>query len=314
MDRADEARLGAAGVTPTAAEIADTEEVDLIPVRTYWQLVRQRFVRHRLAVIALVVLAILVTLAILIPTLTGAQYQRTNLRLLNAPPTLTSPLGTNEIGQDIFLRLMRGTQVSLAIGAAAVVIIAGIGTLVGALAGYAGGIVDNLLMRLVDIVLTLPVLFIILMVVAFFGQGNMWVIIIAIGITGWTLAARLIRAEFLRLRESDFVQAARALGAHPMRIAARHMLPSALAPLIVASALGVADSVVTEAALSFLGFGISPPEASLGNMLTNAQEYFFRRPEFAFYPGIVLVVIVLCASFLGDGLRDALDPRQRVEK
>jgi peptide/nickel transport system permease protein len=311
MDRAEEARLRAAAVTPTAAEIADTEEVDLIPVRTYWQLARQRFVRHRLAVIALIVLGILITLAIVIPTLTGAQYQRTNLRLLNAPPSLTSPLGTNEIGQDIFLRLMRGTQVSLTIGAAAVLIIAGIGTVVGALAGYAGGIVDNILMRIVDIVLTLPVLFIILIVVAFFGQGNMWVIIIAIGITGWTLAARLIRAEFLRLRESDFVQAARALGAHPMRIAARHMLPSALAPIIVASALGVADSVVTEAALSFLGFGISAPEASLGNMLTNAQEYFFRRPEFAFYPGIVLILIVLCASFLGDGLRDALDPRLR---
>jgi peptide/nickel transport system permease protein len=169
-------------------------------------------------------------------------------------------------------------------------------------------------MRVVDVVLSLPVLFIILMVVAFFGRGDVWVIIIAIGITGWTLAARLIRAEFLRLREADFVIAARALGAHPMRIAARHMLPSALAPLIVAAALGVADSVVTEAALSFLGFGISPPEASLGNMLTDSQEYFFRAPERAFYPGIVLILIVLCASFLGDGLRDALDPRQRIEK
>ncbi|HEV3485669.1 MAG TPA: ABC transporter permease [Vicinamibacterales bacterium] len=314
MDRADEARLGAAGVQPVTAELADTEEVDLIPVRTYWQLVRQRFMRHRLAVIALVVLAILVAAAIIVPTITGDQYQRTNLRLRNAPITLTTPLGTNELGQDIFLRLMRGTQISLAIGLAAVVIIAGIGTLVGAIAGYAGGVIDNILMRVVDIVLSLPVLFIILMVVAFFGRGDMWVIVIAIGITGWTLAARLIRAEFLRLREADFVQAARALGAHPMRIAARHMLPSALAPIIVASALGVADSVVTEAALSFLGFGISPPEASLGNMLTNAREYFFRRPEFAFYPGIVLILIVLCASFLGDGLRDALDPRQRVEK
>ncbi len=315
MDRAEQARLAAAGAAvPTAAEIADTEEVDLIPVRTYWQLVRQRFVRHRLAVIALFVLLILVAAAFIIPTLTGQQYQRTNLRLIDSPPTLATPLGTNEIGQNIFLRLMRGTQVSLMIGLAAVIIIVGVGTLVGAVAGYAGGWVDNVLMRVVDIVLSLPVLFIILMVVAFFGQGDMRVIIIAIGITGWTLAARLIRAEFLRLREADFVQAARALGAHPVRIAARHMLPSALAPLIVASALGVADSVVTEAALSFLGFGISPPEASLGNMLTNAQEYFFRRPELAFYPGIVLILIVLCASFLGDGLRDALDPRQRIEK
>lgn len=316
MDRAEQARLAAAAGATTAAgaQVTDTEEVDLIPVRTYWQLVRQRFVRHRLAVISLVVLGILVAMAIIVPTVTGEQYQRTNIGLRDAPITLAHPLGTNELGQDIFLRLMRGTQISLLIGFAAVMIIAGVGTFVGSIAGYVGGWVDNVLMRVVDVVLSLPVLFIILMVVAFFGQGNVWVIIIAIGITGWTLAARLIRAEFLRLREADFVQAARALGAHPARIAARHMLPSALAPLIVASALGVADSVVVEAALSFLGFGISPPEASLGNMLTNAQTYFFRRPELAFYPGIVLILIVLCASFLGDGLRDALDPRQRVEK
>jgi peptide/nickel transport system permease protein len=138
-------------------------------------------------------------------------------------------------------------------------------------------------------------------------------VIIAIGITGWTLAARLIRAEFLRLRDADYVQAARALGAGHARIVIRHMLPAAMAPLVVASALGVADSVVVEAALSFLGFGISLPEASLGNMLTNAQQNFFGNPERPFYPGIVLILLVLCASFLGDGLRDALDPRQRIK-
>ncbi len=312
MDRAEQ--VPAAVGVPGGTGVSDTDEIDLIPVRTYWQLVRMRFVRHRLAVIALVVLTLLVALALIVPTLTGQQYQRTSLTLRDAPITLQAPLGYNELGQNMFLRLMRGTQVSLLIGLAAVVIIVGIGTVVGSIAGYAGGVVDNILMRFVDIVLSLPVLFIILMIVALFGRGDVWVIIIAIGITGWTLAARLIRAEFLRLREADFVQAARALGAHPLRIAARHMLPSAMAPLIVSAALGVADSVVTEAALSFLGFGISPPEASLGNMLTNAQAYFFRAPERVFYPGVVLVLIVLCASFLGDGLRDALDPRQRVEK
>jgi peptide/nickel transport system permease protein len=188
----------------------------------------------------------------------------------------------------------------------------GIGTLVGSIAGYAGGWLDNLLMRMVDVVLSLPVLFIILMIVAFFGVGDIRVVIIAIGITGWTLAARLIRAEFLALRNADFVQAARALGAGHRRIIMRHMLPSAMAPLIVAAALGVADSVVTEAALSFLGFGISPPEASLGNMLTGATTLFLRDPIQVFYPGTVLILIVLCASFLGDGLRDALDPRQKI--
>jgi peptide/nickel transport system permease protein len=179
------------------------------------------------------------------------------------------------------------------------------------MAGYFGGWIDNALMRLVDIVLSLPTLFIILALVSFWGGGSIWVIIIAIGITGWTTAARLVRAEFLRLREIDYVQAARALGASPVRIMIRHMLPPAMAPIIVAATLGVADSVVVEAALSFLGFGISQPEASLGNMLTEANTYFFRNPWLVVWPGVVLIAVVMSASFLGDGLRDALDPRQK---
>jgi ABC-type dipeptide/oligopeptide/nickel transport system permease subunit len=294
------------------ADTSDSEEVDLTPIRTYWQLVRQRFVRHRLAVIALVALAILVTLAVVVPLATGDLYQQTSFSRSRGPGTIEAPLGYDRLGINLFVRLMKATQTSLIIGLAAVMIIVGIGTLVGSIAGYAGGWLDNLLMRMVDVVLSLPVLFIILMIVAFFGVGDIRVVIIAIGITGWTLAARLIRAEFLALRNADFVQAARALGAGHRRIIMRHMLPSAMAPLIVAAALGVADSVVTEAALSFLGFGISPPEASLGNMLTGATTLFLRDPIQVFYPGTVLILIVLCASFLGDGLRDALDPRQKI--
>jgi ABC-type dipeptide/oligopeptide/nickel transport system permease subunit len=300
------------GRTAVPANVSESEEIDLTPIRTYWQLVRQRFVRHRLAVIALVALAILVTLAVVVPLATGDLYQQTGFARSRGPATLEAPLGYDRLGINLFVRLMKATQTSLIIGLAAVLIIVGIGTLVGSIAGYAGGWLDNLLMRMVDVVLSLPVLFIILMIVAFFGVGDVRVVIIAIGITGWTLAARLIRAEFLALRNADFVQAARALGAGHRRIIMRHMLPSAMAPLIVAAALGVADSVVTEAALSFLGFGISPPEASLGNMLTGATTLFLRDPIQVFYPGTVLILIVLCASFLGDGLRDALDPRQKI--
>jgi peptide/nickel transport system permease protein len=195
-----------------------------------------------------------------------------------------------------------------------VLIIVVIGVFVGSIAGYVGGWLDNLLMRFVDIMLSLPALFVILMITAFFGQGNVWVVIFAIGLTGWTTAARLVRAEFLSLREVDYVQAARALGASPRRIILRHMLPPAMAPIVVAATLGVADSVVVEAALSFLGFGIGRDSASLGTMLQNAQSYFFSGPLKVVYPGVVLILIVLSASFLGDGLRDALDPRQRVEK
>ena len=311
MERADP-HMTALPVAAGAAQSGILDEVDLIPVRTYWQLVRQRFAQHKLAVIALFTLTVLVAIAAIVPTVTGKLYGQSNLLLVDAGPTLSAPLGYDEIGQNIFVRLAKALQTSLIIGVAAVAIIAGVGSIVGAIAGYMGGIVDNVLMRFVDVVLSLPVFFIILMVVSLFGVGDVRVVVIAIGITGWTLAARLIRAEFLRLRDADYVQAARALGAGHRRIILRPMLPAAVAPLVVASALGVADSVVTEAALSFLGFGISLPEASLGNMLNGAQEYFFSAPIRIVYPGVVLILLVMSASFIGDGLRDALDPRQRV--
>ncbi|HSW42140.1 MAG TPA: ABC transporter permease [Patescibacteria group bacterium] len=289
------------------------DEVDLTPVRTYWQLVRQRFVRHRLAVIAFFLMTILILAAVLIPVLSGDAWRETSLQRIDQPPSWTAPLGHDNLGINTFARLMRGLQTSLFIGFAAVFVIVFIGVTVGATAGYFGGWVDNALMRLVDVVLSIPTFFLILMLVAFWGTGNAWVIIIALGLTGWTTAARLVRAEFLSLREADFVQAARALGARDRRIVVRHMIPSAMAPVVVAATLGIADSVVVEAALSYLGFGITPPEASLGNMLTKAQDFFFRDPLLAWYPGVTLILVVLAASFLGDGLRDALDPRQRVE-
>jgi peptide/nickel transport system permease protein len=298
----------------------DAEELDRTPVRSYWELARQRFLRNRMAVAGLVVLTLLVIGSIAIPALTGDTWQTALLSKVNAPPEIGTsadgqmvfaPLGYSDIGQNVFARVAKATGTSLSIGAAAVVIIIGLGVSIGSVAGYFGGWVDNVLMRFVDIVLSLPGLFIILALVSFWGGGSIWVIIIAIGITSWTLAARLVRAEFLRLRDVDYVQAARALGASPVRIILRHMLPPAMAPIIVAATLGVADSVVVEAALSFLGFGISQPEASLGNMLTEARTYFFRNPWLVVWPGLVLVMIVMSASFLGDGLRDALDPRQR---
>lgn len=296
---------------PTAAGAVD--EVDLTPVRTYWQLVRLRFTRHRLAVIAFFLMVILVTMAIAIPFLSGNAWAETSLERLNQPPSLVAPLGYDNLGINTFARLMKGLQTSLFIGLAAVLVIVFIGVTVGSTAGYFGGWIDNALMRVVDVVLSIPTFFLIVMLVAFWGTGNVWVIIFAIGLTGWTTAARLVRAEFLSLREADFVQAGRALGAGDRRLVVRHMIPSAMAPVVVAATLGIADSVVVEASLSFLGFGISPPEASLGNMLTQAQDYFYRNPLLAWYPGVTLVLVVLAASFLGDGLRDALDPRQRIE-
>jgi peptide/nickel transport system permease protein len=304
------------GIRPGAAAPAanDFDEVDLVPVQTYWQLVRRRFFQNRMASFALVLMTVLIVSAIVFPIIGGDAWYKTSLtKGPNDPVSITAPLGYDNLGINIFFRLMKALQTSLIIGFFAVLIIAGIGTTVGSIAGYGGGLTDNLLMRFVDIVLSLPTFFLILMLVAFLGSGSAFVIIFAIGLTGWTTAARLVRAEFLRLRESDFVQAAKALGASDRRIIVRHMVPSAMAPVVVAATLGIADAVVTEAALSFLGFGLKPPEASLGNMLYNAQDYFYRQPLWIWYPGIMLILVVLAASFLGDGLRDALDPRQRIE-
>lgn len=300
---------------------ADSEEIDRTPVRTYWQLVRQRFLAHRLAVFGAIALIVLGIFSVVVPFVSGDAFKETHLFLPDAPPEIYNEdgdlsfaiLGYNEIGQNLFARLAKATQTSLSIGLAAVFIIVTIGIITGSIAGFVGGWLDNLMMRFVDVMLSLPTLFVILMITAFFGQGNVWVVIFAIGLTGWTTAARLVRAEFLSLREVDYVQAARALGASPQRIISRHMLPPALAPIVVAATLGIADSVVLEAALSFLGFGLGSEQASLGTMLTNAQNYFYSGPLKVLYPGVVLIVIVLSASFLGDGLRDALDPRQRVE-
>jgi peptide/nickel transport system permease protein len=304
------------GIRPGTALPAGAEydEVDLVPVQTYWQLVRRRFMQNRMAVLALFLMAILVISAIVFPIIGGDAWYKTNLtKGPTDPVSITAPLGYDNLGINIFFRLMKALQTSLIIGFFAVLIIAGIGTTVGSISGYAGGWTDNVMMRFVDIVLSLPTFFLILMLVAFLGSGSAFVIIFAIGLTGWTTAARLVRAEFLRLRESDFVQAAKALGASDRRIIVRHMVPSAMAPVVVAATLGIADAVVTEAALSYLGFGLKPPEASLGNMLQGAQDYFYRQPLWIWYPGIMLILVVLAASFLGDGLRDALDPRQRIE-
>jgi len=304
-----DARAGA-GTLPLPNEF---DEVDLVPVRTYWQLVRQRFLRHRLAVIAVVVLAILIVVSIAIPMATGIAYQKSSLTLIDGVSSLQAPLGYNEIGQNLFLRLTKATQTSLVIGFASVMLIGIVGAAVGSIAGYFGGWVDNVLMRVVDIVLSLPFLFLVLIIVSVFGIRDIRVIVLAIAFAGWTTAARLVRAEFLQLREADFVAAAKALGASPRRIIVRHMLPGAMAPLVVALSLGVADAIIGESALSFLGFGIAPPEVSLGQMLQNYKEYFYSNSERILYPAVVLIAIVMCASFLGDGLRDALDPRQRVE-
>ncbi len=243
-----------------------------------------------------------------------APYTFDEIDLLNrfgAPFQAKHLLGTDDLGHDVLTRLLYAGRISLTVGFAAALSSVALGTLVGVVAGFFGGWADNTLMRLTDIVLTLPVFGLLLVLGRYFG-GALVSIIIIIGLFGWTVTSRLVRGEILRLKTQDFAEAARAVGANETRIIFRHLLPNAMAPIIVAATLDVGGAILTEAALSYFGVGIQPPTPSWGNMLQNAQSYLWTSPWLAFWPGLMIFFTVLCFNFFGDGLRDALDPRLKL--
>jgi peptide/nickel transport system permease protein len=225
-------------------------------------------------------------------------------------------MGTDDLGRDLLARILYGGRVSMAVGLLSTAVALIIGTFVGALAGFYGGWLDNALMRFTDLFLSVPSLFVLILLSAMIRdtplaafRGGLVTIVVVIAVLSWMVTARLVRATFLSLREQDFVEAAYALGASPARIVWRHILPNALGPIIVQSALLMAYAILTESGLSYLGFGIQPPTPTWGNMLNDAQTYMTRYPWVAIFPGLMIFVTVLSVNFLGDGLRDAFDPR-----
>lgn len=225
-------------------------------------------------------------------------------------PSWQHPLGTDDLGRDVLTRILYGARISLLVGFVAVGIATLIGIVLGALAGYYGRWVDGVLMRFVDIMLCFPTFFLILAVIAFLDP-SIWNIMIIIGLTGWMGVARLVRAEFMALRERDFVQAARVIGASDGRIIFRHILPNALSPVLVSATLGIAGAILTESALSFLGIGVQPPTPSWGNMLIVGKQTLGTAWWLSLFPGLAILVTVLGYNLLGEGIRDALDPRIR---
>ncbi len=224
------------------------------------------------------------------------------------PPSLAHPFGTDDLGREVFVRMLYGARISLLVGFVAVGISTLIGIILGALAGYYGGWVDAILMRFVDIMLCFPTFFLILAVIAFLDP-SIWNIMIVIGLTSWMGVARLIRAEFLSLRQRDFALAAQALGASDLRLIFRHILPNALSPVLVSATLGVAGAILTESALSFLGIGVQPPTPSWGNMLIVGKQTLGSAWWLSVFPGLAILITVLGYNLLGEGIRDALDPR-----
>lgn len=266
--------------------------------------------RERTAVAGAAFVILLVLAAVFGPIIDTAQPNVIDHALIGIPqpPAVTHWLGTDLIGRDEFIRALYGARVSLLVGASAMIVSFTIGILYGAIAGAAGGAVDNLMMRFVDAMLSFPTFFLLLIVAALTSQYSLGVIILIIGLTAWPQLARLVRAEVLSLRERDFVEAARALGASPARLVVRHLIPNALAPVVVAAAFAIGDNILAESSLSFFGLGVQPPAPSWGNMLQDAlTPQAEAAPWMVLVPGLAIVATVLAFSVIADGIRIALD-------
>lgn len=291
------------------------------PAESAAQLVWKRFRRHKGARAGSVVLLILV-LAVLFAPLSPYDPEKSVIKDRFQAPSWQHPMGTDPLGRDLLTRILYGGRISMTVGVLVVVITLTVGVSVGALAGYAPGMLDNVLMRITDAALTLPSLLVLILLGAILREvdlplverNSVVTIAVVIGLLSWMTFARLVRAAFLTLREMDFVTASRALGASPLRIVLRHILPNTVGPIIVESTLELGYAIIEESGLSFLGFGIQPPTPSWGNLLSNAQENFIRYPWLAIFPGLMIFLTIISVNYVGDGLRDAFDPYKVLQK
>jgi oligopeptide transport system permease protein len=293
------------------ADLAPSAEVISRHQSSLWLDAWRRLIRNRLAILGLFIVVTFILVAIFAPLI--APYGESEVvdpRLIRFHPTWTWPFGLDQNGRDVFSRVVWGARVSLFVGVVAYIIVLLIAIPVGSIAGYFGGWVDNAIMRCVDVVFTIPQVLLVLMFVNWRGPG-VTNIFLAIGVIGWVTEARLIRGQFLTLREQDYIKASRVAGANPFYIIARHLLPNSLTPIIVAATFGVPSAIFTEAAVSFAGVGIRPPQASWGQMvgIASQPQYIRTDPHMLLFPVLAIGLTMLGFTFLGDGLRDALDPK-----
>lgn len=297
-----------AAATASGPTLTIPSELASKPPRSPWSIAFARFRRSRLAIFGLLIIALMTLATIFADRL--APYGENEIDLFNitAQPSDAHVLGTDELGRDELSRLLYGGRISLSVGVGAALISTLLGIVVGAIAGFYGGRVDTLLMRFVDLMLAFPAIFLLLILFAIYGSSVLSVIVF-LGVFSWMWLARVIRGEFMSLKERDFVEAARAIGVPNGVIIRRHLLPNVMAAIIVSATLNIAYAMLSEATLSFLGFGVPPETPTWGNMLNSARTYYVTVPLLAIAPGLTLTIAVLAINFVGDGLRDALDPR-----
>jgi len=289
--------MTATTIEPTMQFVAVSQK------RLFWR----QFRRHRLALISTAVLLVLAGMVILAPFIAPYPFDAIDPTQFRKPPSAAHIMGTDDIGRDLFTRLLYGGRISLAIGLFSALVGTGVGTLLGALAGYYGRGLDNFIMRVTDVAFSIPSLPL-LIILSAYAKSAIPVMILVIGLLSWMSTARIVRATVLSIRERDFTLAARAVGARDARIISLHILPNALAPIIVGATLGVGGAIIAESSLSFLGLGVQVPTPSWGNMLQDSQSTMSSRPWLTIFPGIAILITVLGINFVGEGLRDAVDP------
>ena len=283
----------------------------MVKTSLFQQVFLRRFRRNPLGIGGAVVVFSLFLVAGLAPYLAPHDPNQIDVKNILTRPSPDHPFGTDELGRDVLSRMIYGSRISLFVGFVAVGIATLIGVILGSISGYYGGLADNIIMRAVDVMLTFPSFFLILAVIAFVGP-SIWNIMVVIGVTGWMGVCRLVRAQFLSLKEREFVVAARSQGAGDLRIIFRHVLPNAMAPVLVAATLGVAGAILLESGLSFLGIGVQPPLATWGNILTSGKDNIEIAWWLSLYPGLAIFITVMGYNLLGEGIRDSLDPRLKI--
>ena len=299
-------------MTTSTASIDRALTPQMRPPRTQTQIIWHKFRRHKAAVISGIVLIVMIIVCFGAPWIAPYEFDAIDLRNTRQPPSLDHLMGTDDLGRDAFTRLLYGGRISLTVGIFAALVATTIGAVLGAVAGFYGGGTDNVLMRFTEVIIAIPSLPL-LIILSSYTQASVVVIILIIGLLSWMATARIVRGSVHSVKRQDFVMAARMMGCRNATIIGRHIIPNVMGPIIVGATLGVGAAIIIESSLSFLGLGISPPTPTWGNMLQDSQSTMATKPWLTIFPGLAILITVLCINFLGEGLHDALDPTMRSD-